>query len=116
MRVNFVQLHFAEEQRSYRYKDILRHSNSSIEGPEALEDGYYGWKKEKDFAWFDNGDNDYVIAFYENHPFFNCMILRYADNLLYDAGGYASYSPASEVVEPWFKKVLTNYRRRQKRK
>lgn len=116
MRVNFVQLDFTDEDHHWRYRDILEHPNSSIHGPEALEEDYYEWVKEKDFAWFDNQDGGYVIAFYENHPFFNCLLLRYGSELLDDVGWDMAYSPASEVVEPWFIKVHKNYRRRLKRK
>jgi hypothetical protein len=116
MRVNFIQLDFTEEDLYYRYKDILEQGASSIRGPEALEEDYYGWIKGKDFAWFANYDGGYVIAFYENHPFFNCLRLRYGNTLLDDVGWDMACSPVSDVVEPWFRKVYKNYKRRQNRK
>ena len=115
MRVSFIQLDLNDGDQYWRYRDVLEHSNTSIKGPEALEDDYYDWVKEKGFAWFINDENVFVIAFYENHPFFNCLLLRYDSELLDDVGWDTIYSPASEVVEPWFKKVYTNYKRRQKR-
>ena len=72
--------------------------------------------KEKDFAWCENGPHDYIIAFYETHPFFNCLRLRYPSTLLDDVGWYMICSPVGSVVEPWFEKVYKNYKRRQKRK
>lgn len=116
MRVNFVQLDLTEGDQYYRYRDILEHPNSSINGPEALEEDYYDWVKEKDFAWFVNGDYNYIIAFYENHPFFNCLSLRYAHMLLDNIGWDMACSPVSDIVEPWFEKVYKNYKRRLKRK
>jgi hypothetical protein len=124
MRVNFFGLDLTEGNWYYRFKDVLEHRGSAIQGPEALEDDYYEWVKEKDFAWCENGDYRYIIAFYENHPFFNCMSLRYVDMslryvnmLLDDVGGDMACLPASAVVEPWFRtKVYPNYKRRQKRK
>ena len=116
MRVNFVELNLTEGDQDYRYRDILEHPNSAIQGPEALEEDYYDWVKEKDFAWFENDAHDYVIAFYENHPFFNCICLRYNKPLLDDVGWYDACSPVGSVVEPWFEKVYKNYKRRQKRK
>lgn len=116
MRVNFIELNLTEEDKYYRYKDLQEHGNSSIEGPEALDEEYYGWVKEKDFAWFENDTHEYVIAFYENHPFFNCLRLRYGNTLLDDIGWDMACSPVGDVVEPWFEKVYKNYKRRQKRK
>jgi len=117
MRVSFIELDLTEGSQDYRFRDILEHPNSAIQGPEALEEDYYEWVKEKDFAWCENGPHDYIIAFYEAHPFFNCLRLRYPNSLLDDVGWYMVCSPVSDVVEPWFrKKVYPNYKRRQNRK
>jgi len=116
MRVNFIAIDMTESTSFYRYQDPTRLGSSSIEGPEDLEDDSYGWIKEKDFAWCPNffGEEDqhsYIIAFFENHPFFNCTLLYYSELVMYDA-----YLPASKVVEPWLVKLLSNYKRRKKRK
>jgi len=120
MRVNFIAIDMTEADSFYRYQDPTRLGSSSIKGLEDLEDDYYSWIKEKDFAWCPNfiGEEDqhsYIIAFFENHPFFNCTLLRYSE-LVTVLDTYDAVLPASKVVEPWLVKLLSNYKRRKKRK
>ena len=115
MRVNFISIDLYEEDPSYAYKDLIKHVASAIRGPEALEDDYYDWIKEKGFAWYYEPDGNYTIAFYEQHPFFNCLLLRYNDSLANSIGLDKACLPVREVIEPWIKRVHSNYNRRQKR-
>lgn len=115
MRVNFITLDMTEAKTEDRFKDTVRLGSSSIEGPEDLEDDSYGWIKEKDFAWCADflGEIDqhsYVIAFYENHPFFNCTLLRYSE-LVKSSDADAMYDAClpCQVVERWFERYLSNY-------
>lgn len=117
MRVNFISFNLAEPDLYYRYSDLIE-SGSAITGPEDLEDDYYDWIKEKDFAWYVEKDDDgyfiFTVAFYEEHPFFNCLLLR--KEYIYDRFTYNQSFMPFKVVEPWLMRVFKNYNRRQRRK
>ena len=121
MRVNFITLDMTEAKSQDRFKDTIKHYGV-IKGSDDLEDDSYEWKKEKDFAWCANflGEVDqhsYIIAFYENHPFFNCTLLRYSELVKSsDPDAMIDACLPCKVVEQWFERIFSNYKRRQKKK
>jgi len=115
MRFTCVEISLGEIQAFYRYTDVFESRRCSIKDEKDLSDEYYGWHIEKGFQWFREEDSVgeiYTIAFYEEHPFFNCLLLV---DLNYFKSDERACLPFTKVVEPWIKKVNTNYRRRQKR-
>ena len=124
MRFTCVEISLGEDSTFYRYTDVLKSNRCSIKSEEDLSDEYYGWHMEKGFQWFHEYDGTasmYTIAFYESHPFFNCLLLvdlNEKDNSLFGnffESDERACLPFTKVVEPWIKKVNTNYRRRQKK-
>jgi hypothetical protein len=110
MRYTCVTIDFGEDNLAYRYEDMKDpyNINATVDSVEDLEDGYFKWTRGKDFQWFveasnyANDKNRYTIAFYENHPFFNCGIFlsdRY-DEIPYEI----RYAPF-DAVEEWIEKV-----------
>ena len=90
MRYTCIKIDFGDDNPSYRYTDMADpyNINATIDTVEELEDGYFTWNRGKDFQWFteysnyDDDKDSYIIAFYENHPFFNCGI--FLNDSLYD--------------------------------
>jgi hypothetical protein len=111
MRYTCVTIDFGEDNPSYRYADMKDPNNlkSTVDSVEDLKDGYFKWTRGKDFQWFvepsqfNDDTNAYTIAFYENHPYFNCMLLL--SSYLEDVLPVERYVPI-EAVEEWIDEVL----------
>lgn len=74
-----------------------------------LVDDYYNWQHSKDCQWFKFDRTEYVMVFYEPHPFFNCTALVFDSNEstwtpeLSDNQAFLPF----RVVEAWAKKTLS---------
>jgi len=112
---------------------MLTSNRSSISSKEDLSDEFYGWHMEKGFQWYRDEDSAgviYTIAFYEEHPYFNCLLLvENNEKNNYSFGethqnAFSEYAksneraclPFTKVVEPWIERINKNYNRREKRK
>lgn len=113
MRFTCVKFDIEEEDIYYRFTDLVE-SGSAIQTEADLNDPYFEWIKEKGFQWYvevdDEGYLQYTVVFYEEHPFFNCLLLRYLQ-----LDEEQVYAPLF-IVEKWLIRMHNNYKRRQRRK
>jgi hypothetical protein len=117
MRYSILQIQTGESNPVYRYTDP-KASSDFVEDDGFLEDIYYGWRKGDRFQWFEDTsysgeEADYTIVFFEDHPFFNCVLLlppKYYNYNVEDA-----YEPC-EVVESWFLKEIRRLRQSKRKR
>lgn len=70
MRYTVIKIRPYEDDFEYRYDTV------GIDEDD-LEDGYFSWNRREGYQWFDDhsdielGKMDYIILFFESHPFFN---------------------------------------------
>jgi hypothetical protein len=72
MRYTVIKIRPYEDDLYYRY-DTVSIDKDDLED----EDGYFSWNRREGYQWFDDhsdigqGEMDYIILFFESHPFFN---------------------------------------------
>lgn len=106
MRYTAIKIRPYEDDLSHRYEPFEFHKDD-------IEDGYYVWNRGENYQWFDDhsdtiqGETDYIVLFFESHPFFNFDELligqpSYRNNLVNSPklSEEQAYLP-HQVVEAW---------------